>query len=322
MALLEDASLAGMRWSLRNWVGRMLAQRVVPWALLLALGAGALLTACGPLGPTAQQCPRHQYGLSASTPTSLIAVIPRDSGASAQWGLRELASLLPLVAQPGLQLHVLYTQDADDLAPAGGDGGPPQVLATSAPSVLAFRVPRAPAEPEDPTSLSAKLYCQRLAAWRARATAAVRAAGVRRTEQAVAWARKTAARVTALAGRPIPDTSGAEAGGEVDTSASTFAAAEVAEGSPQPTIVFFGGLSVLQPPALRFRVPARLIALIRSVDPALVLRSERAWARWAEQDGGTFEAFSANDDASSIALAIDGGEGSACAPSGTKVPAA
>ena len=120
----------------------MLAQRVVPWALLLALGAGALLTACGPVGPTAQQCPRHQYGLPASTPTSLIAVIPRDSGASAQWGLRELASLLPLVAQPGLQLHVLYTQDADDLAPAGGDGGPPQVLATSAPSVLAFRVPR------------------------------------------------------------------------------------------------------------------------------------------------------------------------------------
>lgn len=291
----------------RALVRRALARRPVGFVALFALSAGLLVAACGPLHPGAQHCPRRDYQLPPSMSANLIAVIPRISAGAARWGFRELADLLPLLARPGLELHVLYTQDADDLTEGGGDGGPPQVLATSAPNAPGIRVAGAPAEPNDPTSLSAQLYCQRMAAWQARAVTTLRTISARRAAKATAWASRAAAHVRALASKPIPDSSGPEAGAEIDSAASIFAAAQVAEASPHPTIVFFGELSALLPPVQRFSFPGRLIDLVRSDDPTLVLHSEAIWARWAKRRGGTFEAVSANGDAASIAQAIDGG---------------
>jgi hypothetical protein len=244
--------------------------------------------------------------LPASGSSSLIAVDPRTSAAAAAWGLDELAQLLPSAAQAGLELHVFYSQDGDDLGEGGGDGGPPQVLLTNAPSFPAFRVTGAPQSPANPTPLSARLYCKHLAAWQVHASSVLHAEVVRRAALLATWARTTAARLRALAGKPIPDTTGSEAGGEIDTGRSIFAAALVAEAAPHPTVLVLGGLSALSPPSIQFRFPARLVALIRSSDPGQVLGIESAWIRWIHKAGGSFEALSSYDSPAAIAGALDG----------------
>jgi hypothetical protein len=242
--------------------------------------------------------------LAASRRSSLIAVIPRTSRSAATWGLRELAKLLPFVASGGLQLHVLYSQDSDDLGEGGGDGGPPQALLTSVPDFPAVRIAGAPVSPADPTSLSASLYCGRLTAWQAHARSRLRTETAQRTARAAAWARAAGEDLESLARKPIPDTTGSEAGVEIDAAASVFAAAQVAQAAPRPTIAFLGGLTSLRPPSVSFRFPARLVALIRSTDPGQVLHAEAIWARWARQAGGSFEPVSANDAPAQIAQAL------------------
>jgi hypothetical protein len=238
--------------------------------------------------------------------SSLIAVVPRTSAAAAVWGLDELAQLLPFAARAGVELHVFYSQDSDDLGEGGGDGGPPQVLLSSAPSFPAFQVTGAPQIPADPTPLSARLYCQHLAAWLVHASSVLHAEAVRRAALLATWARTTAARLTALADKPVPDTTGSEAGGEIDAGGSIFAAALVAEAVPHPTVLVLGGLTALSPPSIRFRFPARLVALIRSSDPGQVLHAESAWTRWTHRADGSFEALSSNDSPAAIAGALDG----------------
>jgi hypothetical protein len=239
--------------------------------------------------------------LSASQPSSLIFVAPRTSAAAAKWGLEEMAHLLPLVARAGMDLHVFYSEDRDDRGEGGGDGGPPQVLQSQAPNFPVFTVPGASPAPADPTALTAKLYCERLAAWANHASRTLRAVAARRTAAVLAWASKAAARALALASRPIPDTTGAEAGVEPDAAASVFAAAQVASAAPRPTVVFLGGLTALVPPAQNFRFPAHLVAMVRSTNPAQVIPAGHVWARWVTRNGGAFTAISANDSPAVIA---------------------
>src|SRR5260221_14143787 len=120
------------------------------------------------------------------------------SAAAAKWGLEEMAQLLPLVARAGLDVHVFYSEDSDDLGESGGDGGPPQVLQSQAPSFADFSVPGAPTPPADPTELTAKLYCERLAVWADDAGRTLRAEATRRAAAVLAWARTIAARLVAM----------------------------------------------------------------------------------------------------------------------------
>ena len=132
----------------------------------------------------------------------------------------------------------------------------------------------------------------------------LRAEAARRAASEAAWARTTAARLKVLADKPIPDTAGLEAGGEIDAATSVFAAAQVADAAPNPTIFVLGGLTELKPPSAEFRFPARLVALTRSSDPGQVLGAESAWARWAHRAGGSFEVLSSNDAPAAIARAL------------------
>jgi hypothetical protein len=284
---------------------RHLAQRISTIAMVAAVTTAAL-AGCTRVAGGGRSCAPLVEALPASRASTLIAVIPRSSAGAASWGLRELAQLLPFVARPGLELHVLYTQDSDDLGEGGGDGGPPQVLLTDAPGFPALRVGQAPQQPSNPTSLSTQLYCDHLAAWQAHAARTLRAEADRRTASSAAWAKAAAATLRGLADKPIPDTSGPEAGVEPDSGASVFSAAQVAEAAPQPTIVFLGGLTSIRPPSQSFRFPARLVALLRSSDPSQVLYTDSAWARWAHRAGGTFEELSANDALTAIAQALGG----------------
>ena len=102
---------------------------------------------------------------------------------------------------------------------------------------------------------------------------------------------------------------GAEAGGEVDTATSVFAAVQIAESAPEPTVVFIGGLTALTPPAQDYRFHGRLVALVRSDDPGQILPAEAAWARWVHTAGGSFEALSSNDAPAAIAQALLPGRG-------------
>jgi hypothetical protein len=263
--------------------------------------AAILAAGCAPSAPKSQGCASRIEALAASQTSSLIAIIPRTSANAASWGLRELAFLLPLVARAGLELHVVYTQDGDDLGEDGGDGGPPQVLEAQAPSFLVFQVQGAPQSPADPNALTAKLHCERLAAWQSSASQALRNQASRRIAAVSTWANSNAARITALATHPIPDTTGSEGGVEFDAGASIFSAAQIAQAAPQPTIVVLGGLTAVAPPSQKFEVPAHLVVLVRSNDPGQVLHAESVWSRWVKQAGGTFQAISANDTPSVIA---------------------
>ena len=273
----------------------------VAMVMLLALLSAGCMRAAG-AGPG---CTPKVGALAASRAYSLIAVIPRTSDQAASWGLRELAFLLAVVARAGLELHVIYTEDADDLAEGGGDGGPPQVLLAKAPSFPASPGLRMPQAPADPTTLTAKLYCERLAAAEARGSRILETESAHRSASVTAWVRKTAAQLIALADRPIPDTSGTEAGVEIDASASIFTAAEVAEASPRPTLLLPGGLTSIRPPARVYRLPACLVALIRSSSAVQVLRAESTWARWMRRAGGSFKALSANDAPETIAQVLE-----------------
>lgn len=279
--------------------------------LVVASVAVGLIAGCAPvtsgeLTSAGSGCAVPVEALPASGSSSLIAVVPRTSAGAAVWGLDELAQLLPSAARAGMELHVFYSQDSDDLGEGGGDGGPPQVVLTSAPSFPAFQVTGAPQRPADPTPLSARLYCRHLGAWLVHASRVLHAEIARRAALLATWAKTTAARLTALAGRPIPDTTGSEAGGEIDSGGSIFAAALVAEAAPHPTVLVLGGLTALSPPSVKFGFPARLVALIRSSDPGQVVGAEFAWTRWAHRAGGSFEALSSSDSPAVIAGALDG----------------
>jgi len=273
----------------------------VAMAMLLALLSAGCMRPPG-RGPG---CTPKLDALPASHAFSLIAVVPRTSPEAASWALRELAFLLRFVARAGLELHVIYTEDADDLAEGGGDGGPPQVLSANAPSFPPSRELRMPSAPADPTTLTAKLYCERLAAAEVHGRRMLETESARRSASVTAWVNKTAALLVALADRPIPDTSGTEAGVEIDASASIFTAAEVAEASPRPTILFLGGLTSIRPPARVYRLPACLVALIRSSAAAQVLRAEATWALWMHKAGGSFKPLSANNVPETIAHVLE-----------------
>ncbi len=264
-------------------------------AAIAALLLGCLVTGCVSARAQGQGCASRAETLPASRPSTLIPVAPRNSAGAARWGLEELARLLPLIARAGLDLHVFYSEDSDDLGESSGDGGPPQVLQAQAPSFPVFRVHGAPPALADPNALTAKLYCERLAAWEDQASRVLRAEAARRAASVLAWSRRIAARLLALAGRPIPDTTGAEAGVEFNAAASVFAAAQVASAAPQPTVAFLGGLTALSPPAQGFSFRAHLVALVRSTNLAQVIPAERAWSRWVTRNGGTITAISAND---------------------------
>lgn len=292
------------RKSVRTGGERWRWQVVCVLAGLLAAATPAI-TACD--SATAQACTTSAETVPASVSFSVIALIPRTSLTDAGWGLDELAHLMPFIARSGLQLHVLYTQDSDDLVEGGGDGGPPQVILAEAPAFPRFGVTGAPQRPSDPTPLSSKLYCEKLAAWQRRAAEIVHVQESARTASVAAWVRTVVGRLTALASKPIPDTSGAEAGTEIDSGASIFTAAQIAETAPQPTILFLGGLTSLAPPPQNFRLSARLVALVRSSDPVQVLQAQASWRRWAERAHGRFEAISANAALASIAQEVDSG---------------
>ena len=279
------------------------APRLIVLTAVLAAFLATLTVGCSP-ATHRSRCVPGSEALPASRAASLIAVIPRTSAEAATWGLRELTLLLPYLAQAGLDLHVFYTQDGDDLTEDGGDGGPPQVLETQAPSFPVFDVGDAPPAPSDPSTLTAELYCGHLAAWQSSATAAVKAEVARRASAVSAWAKSTAARLIAIASRPIPDTEGPEADVEFDAGASIFSAAQVALTAPRPTILFLGGLTEVSPPSQSFAVPTRVVALVRSTDPAQVLHAESSWSRWVTKAGGTFRAVSAYDSPAVIASAL------------------
>lgn len=283
--------------------GRYPAPRLIVLIVVLAAFLATFTAGCSP-ATHKSRCAPESEALPASRAASLIAIIPRTSDEAATWGLRELALLLPYLAQTGLDLHVFYTQDGDDLTEDGGDGGPPQVLETQAPSFPVFNVGGAPSAPSDPSTLTAELYCGHLAAWQSSAAAAVKAEAARRASAASAWATSTIARLIAIASRPIPDTEGPEAGVEFDSSASIFSAAQVALTAPRPTILFLGGLTEVSPPSQSFEVPTRLVALVRSTDPVQVLHAESSWSRWVTKAGGTFRAVSAYDSPTVIASAL------------------
>ena len=296
---------------IRGWWESVTAKpRKRPLGCLPRLGLAMTITAvglgagCARLTSGGSGCTAQVEALPSSGSSSLIAVIPRTSAQTASWALDELTHLLPFVARGGLELHVLYSQDNDDLGEGGGDGGPSQVLLTTAPSFGMFQVTGAPQSPSNPTSLSAHLYCDQLVAWQVQAERKLGAEAARREASEAAWARATAARLAALADKPIPDTAGPEAGGEIDADASVFAAAQLAEAAPNPTIFVPGGLTELKPPSTKFRFPARLVALIRSSDPGQVLGAKSAWARWAHGAGGSLEVLSSDDAPTAIARAL------------------
>jgi hypothetical protein len=243
--------------------------------------------------------------LSASRAGSLIVSITRTSVETASWGFRELARVLPLAASAGLELHVIYTEDGDDLSPAGGDGGPPQVLLADAPRFGAFQVRGRPQPPVDPNSLQARLYCERFASWRHHAMRALRAISARRARIVELWAGRTAGTLISIAGRPIPDASGAEAGVEIDANASILTVAQVAQAARRPVILLLGDLPALRPPSLTFHLAVRVVAVVRSGPPRQILRDESAWKHWTRRCGGTFSALSANDGPAAIARALD-----------------
>ena len=282
--------------------GHLMETRLIALITLLAALLAIFTAGCSP-GET-PQCSAESEALPASPAASLIAIVPRTSAEAATWGLRELALLLPYAAQAGLDLHVFYTQDGDDLTDDGGDGGPPQVLQSQALTFLAFAVGGAPAPPSDPNPLTTKLYCGHLAAWQSTAAATVRAEVARRAAAVRAWAAAADARLLSIASSPIKDTEGPEADVEFDSGASIFAAAQVALRAPRPTIVFLGGLTEVSPPSYSFAVPARLVALIRSTDPGQVLNAETSWSRWVSKAGGTFRAVSAYDSPAVIASSL------------------
>ena len=284
------------------------SRRLPKMALTVApvLLLGGFVTGCISAGAQTPACVPRAEILPASQASSLILVVPRTSTGAARWGLGEAAHLLPFVAYAGLDLHVFYTEDADDLGEDGGDGGPPQVLQTQAPNFAAFSVPGVPQPPADSNALTAKLYCERLAVWEGHASQALRAEASRRAAAVRAWARTVAARLAALADKPIPDTTGAEAGVEFDAAASVFAAVQVVNAVPRATVVFLGGLTALAPPRGDFRLPAHFVAVVRSTNPSQVLPAERAWSRWVTQNGGVFTAISANDAPAVITRALVG----------------
>jgi hypothetical protein len=269
--------------------------------LVVTITLAALSTGCAPATVIRPRCAPKIAALPASRTSSLIAIVPRTSANAASWGLRELAFLLPFVARAGLDLHVIYTQDGDDLVEGGGDGGPPQVLEVQAPSFPAFRVQGAPPPPAQLNPLTAKLYCARLTSWQSNASQALMNQAASQLGAVTAWAKSSAARLIALAAGPIPDTTGREAGVEFDAGASIFAAAEVAQAAPRPTIVVLGGLTDLAPPSEKFEVPARFVVLVRSTNFVQVLHTESAWSHWVTQAGGIFKSMSANDSPAVIA---------------------
>lgn len=280
-----------------------LRRRFAPLGLTISTTATVAILAAGCTvpAPKSHGCASRIEALAGSQTSSLIAIVPRTSASAASWGLRELASLLPLVARAGLELHVVYTQDSDDLGENGGDGGPPQVLEGQAPSFPASQVQGAPQSPADPNALTARLYCERLVAWQSGSSRALRNETNRRIAAVFTWANSNAARLRALAARPIPDTTGSEADVEFDAGASIFSAAQITQTDPRPTIVVLGGLTAVAPPSENFQVPAHLVVLVRSNDPAQVLHAESAWSRWIKHAGGTFQAISANDTPTVIA---------------------
>ncbi len=272
---------------MRAILGSRVSRRFAALGLAISTTVTAAVLAVGCASPVAkaQGCASRIEALPASRTYSLIAIIPRTSANAASWSLRELASLLPLVARAGLELHVVYTQDGDDLAEDGGDGGPPQVLEAQAPSFQVFHVQGAPQSPADPNALTAKLYCERLVAWQSSARQVLRNEATRRIAAVSTWANSNATRLTALAAHPIPDTTGLEADVEFDAGASIFSAAQIAQAAPRPTIVVLGGLTAVAPPSQKFKIPAHLVVLVRSTGQA----------------GGTFQAISANDTFTVIA---------------------
>jgi hypothetical protein len=314
----HQTGLAAWSGRVTAWSGRVVARfgrvvarfgRVTAPGGLVVLG-GAVITlqvgvaACGSAASAGQECEPATEALPATAAWSLIAEIPRTSAAAASLALREVAQLLPYLPADGLQLHVIYSQDSDDLVPGGGDGGPPQVLYAAAPSFAAVQVSGAPARPADPTHLTSQRYCGQLTQWEHRAQQELQSTAAQRSAAVATWLAATERRLTQLAGRPIPDTSGAEAGGEVDTAASVFAAVQVAQAASQPTIFLVGGLSILNPPTEQFRFRGQLIALIDSDDPGQVLPAEAKWTQWAHAAGASFEALSADDAPATIAQAL------------------
>lgn len=303
-----EAATAGAEGSIqtdsmkRTWSGSRFTALGLTVSMVLTVAFMA--AGCASSAGKGQGCASRIEALPASRASSLIAIVPRTSANAASWGLRELAFLLPLVARAGLELHVVYTQDGDDLAEDGGDGGPPQVLEAQAPSFPVFQVQGAPQSPADPNALTAKLYCERLVAWQFSASEALRNQASRRIAAVTTWVNSAAARLTALAAAPIPDTTGREADVEFDAGASIFSAAQIAQAAPRPTIVVLGGLTAVAPPSQDFEVPAHLVVLVRSNDPAQVLHAESVWSRWIKQAGGTFQAISVNDAPSVIAGAL------------------
>ena len=290
-----------------RWISAADRARTVVAVTAVSVATVGLAVGCTPALGGVPHCTPRTEQLPASVSRSLIAVVPRTTTGAAVWGLRELVPVLPYVARPGLVLHVLYTQDGDDLGDGGGDGGAPQALLSTAPTFPVLRLGGAPQPPVNPNPLSAQLYCNRLAAWEGHASTMLRIAGAQREMAVRSWVAKTEVVLEALADRPIADTSGAEAGVEIDASASIFDAAQVAAVAPRSAILFLGGLTVLDPPSQGFRLPARLVAVVRSSGPAQVMRAKRIWTRWAAGAGGSFEAVSANDGPETIALAVTGG---------------
>lgn len=281
-----------------------LSRRFTALVPVVSVSLAVLIVGCTPATGGGPGCTPQTEALPASRAASLIAIVPRTSAEAASWGLRELAFLLPSVAGASLDLHVIYTQDSDDLAEGGGDGGPPQVLEAQAPGFPVFQVQGAPQAPADPNALTAKLYCERLVAWQSSASLTVRDEAARRIAAVSAWAISNAARLTELAARPIPDTTGPEADVEFDAGASIFSAAQIAQAAPRPTILVLGGLTALAPPSQNFEVPAHLVVLVRSTDPTQVIHAENTWSRWITRAGGTFQTISANDNPTVITSAI------------------
>ena len=291
-----------MTYLLAGQSGGRRARLIARSGLMAVVAAASLAAGCAQPHGASGCAPRPEM-LAASPKSGLIVLIPRTSRSEAVWSLLELARLLPFVARAGLELHVLYSQDGDDLGESGGDGGRPQVLLSAAPSFGTARPAGRPASPPDPTPLTTHLYCDHLAAWEARASRKLKNDASGRSTAVRAWMRTVAARLGKLAAGPIADTAGSEAGGRVDAGGSIFAATQVAASASRPVIVLMGGLSALRPPAAEPPVPVCLVALIRSDAPGPVRRAESAWTRWAGRGGGTFEPMSAYDTPEAIARA-------------------
>jgi hypothetical protein len=280
------------------------SRRVTALGIAMAMSGALWGVGCVPVTGGGPGCTPRMEALPGSRPFTLIPVIPRTSLEAASWGLRKLASILPAVTRPGLELAVRYTQDADDLGEGGGDGGPPQVLQKQAPQFPAFKVSGAPQAPTDPNGLTAKLYCQRLNAWEKHARQELEAEVSRRAAGTRAWVKTVRAQLFALSDKPIPDTTGAEANSEFDAGASVFGAVQVAESAPRPVILFLGGLTALAPPSHNFVCHVHFAALVRSTDPAEVLHAVKVWSGWITRCGGTFQTISADDTPLEIVRAL------------------